>query len=235
MTRTLDKLRAEIDAVDLDLLAALAKRTKLVAEVAGAKAPGSAIFRPGREADLQVRLWHKSPKDSHKLIAPVWRPLLRASIASQKPDFTVAYPPDAETAAEVFGAGFLSLMQVAAASEGLNMLMKGTADICFVSAEDLATIGHQLGSETGIYVVTKEADWFLLASGLPDASETDVTIFAHASEPKTIELKSNESKTTGRKKGGPYIEFEERPGYFETVPDDLPHSHIIGIYQSLKL
>lgn len=219
MTKTLNRLRAEIDAVDTELVAALAKRTNLVAEVAGAKAPGSAIFRPGREADLQVSLLRRSPNESQKLIAPVWRPLLRASIASQKPDFTVAYLPDAQTAAEIFSAGFLTLTSIDTAQDGLDRLKAATADICFMSYDAVLSLGDQLGPETGIYVVSKEDDWYLLAAGLPDPSERDVTIFAHKAD---------------RKKDDGHIEFTERSGYFETVSEDMPDAHIIGIYQILK-
>lgn len=220
MTKTLDTLRAEIDEVDAKLVAALAKRTHLVAEVAAAKAAGSAIFRPGREADLKMRLWRLAPQVSQALIEPVWRPLLRASIASQKPDFTLAFPPEAETAAEVFSAGFLHLREVHTARDGLELLLEGTADICFISQADLRSICHMLGTQTGLYIVAKEGAWMLLAKGMPDRSQSDMTILID-------EIEAGKNTTD--------IEFIERSGYFEVPPDDMPDAHIIGIYQILEL
>lgn len=212
MTKTLDTLRAEIDAVDAELVAALAKRSRLVAEVASAKAAGSAIFRPGREADVKTRLKRLAPNDQNKLIEPVWRPLLRASIASQKPDFRVAFPPEAETKATIFAADFLRLAPAETAAASLDMVRRGVADIAFVAASDLASIITSLGAATGLYIVAKEADCFLVAAGFPDPSEADITIFAT--------------------KGDGGVEFLERDGYFETVPADMTESAVIGIFQT---
>ena len=211
MTKKLDKLRAEIDAVDAELVAALARRTRLVAEVASAKPAGSSIFRPGREADLKTRLWRMAPEQSRQLIEPVWRPLLRASIASQKPDFTLAFLPEAQTAAEIFAADFLHLAPVATAAAGLEMVVSGAADIAFISALDLSALASQIGSKAGLYIIARYKDWFLLGTSLPDPSEADMTIFAT--------------------KNAAGVEFLERAGYFEHVPADLPKSWVIGIYQ----
>ena len=211
MTKTLDKLRAEIDAVDAELVEALNKRTRLVAEVAAAKSPGSAIFRPGREADLKTRLKQMAPYDQKKLIEPVWRPLLRASIASQKPDFTITFPPEAQTQAAIFAADFLTLSPAPSLAAGIDMVVSGAADILFASVDDLPDFASHLGEASGLYIVAKEKDWFLIALGKPDPSAADKTVF---------EIKSDSG-----------VEFLERDGYFDAVPDNMGGSRIVGIYQ----
>ncbi|MCY4237101.1 MAG: chorismate mutase [Rhodospirillaceae bacterium] len=89
---TLAALRQQIDEVDSRLLAAISERAqfaKLVGETKLAANPevgGDPVHRPGREARLIRSLLdrHRGPMDKRALYA-VWRELIGASIALQKP------------------------------------------------------------------------------------------------------------------------------------------------------
>jgi chorismate mutase / prephenate dehydratase len=79
-TKTLDQLRAEIDAVDRELLAALNKRAQLAGEVGEIKrVEGSAVYRPEREAQVIRQLQTLNPgplKDDN--ISHIWREVMSA-------------------------------------------------------------------------------------------------------------------------------------------------------------
>jgi len=89
---TLAALRQQIDDVDTRLLAAVSERAqiaKLVGEtklLANPAAGGDPVHRPGREASLLRSLLarYEGPMDRRALHA-VWRELIGASIAIQKP------------------------------------------------------------------------------------------------------------------------------------------------------
>ncbi len=88
--RSLDALRAELDAIDDTLLAALQQRAAVVAEVAALK-NGGVPLRPGREAAILRRLLAAAAGGPLPRLAMVriWREILAGSVAQQG-HFTVA-------------------------------------------------------------------------------------------------------------------------------------------------
>ncbi len=90
----LDKLRAQIDAIDSDIVARLQERVRLAAEVGHAKRQeGSPIFAPSREEEVFARIVAAAGEDS--LISPqalraIWREIISAMIALEA-EIKVAY------------------------------------------------------------------------------------------------------------------------------------------------
>ena len=93
----LTEIRAQIDAVDAEIVALLNHRAELSLEVGRQKAgtPNRRVFAPERERDVMQRLvgLHTGPLPREALVA-IYREIISASIALQKP-MTVAYwgPP----------------------------------------------------------------------------------------------------------------------------------------------
>ena len=93
----LEALRAEIDRLDAELLSVLEKRIAIVEDIAAAKKDdGKAIaFRPGREASiLRNILKTHSSKLSDTVIAAIWRELISAVGAMQRPYSVSITAPD---------------------------------------------------------------------------------------------------------------------------------------------
>ena len=92
---SLDELRREIDEIDIaihDLLMRRAEIGRKVGEVKGDDAP---VFRPGREAQILRRLLarHGGPL-SPRVVMRIWRELVSAFAAMQKPFSVAAYEPE---------------------------------------------------------------------------------------------------------------------------------------------
>ncbi len=83
----LSDLRAEIDALDGQLLAVLERRIALAREIGRNKPPveGRATvgFRPDREAAVVGGLLARSDSSMHALVAGVWREVMSAGLAAQ--------------------------------------------------------------------------------------------------------------------------------------------------------
>lgn len=88
----LQEIRAEIDALDLDLLRLFNARAALSREVGQIKANSKgSIFQPGREREVLERLMSQNPgqlPDEH--LRAIWREILSSSRALQRPQ-DVAY------------------------------------------------------------------------------------------------------------------------------------------------
>ena len=80
MAKTLSDLRADIDAIDAELLKLLNTRAQLALEVGELKrAEGSVVFRPARELQVINGLQAVNPgplQGSH--LAPIWREIMSA-------------------------------------------------------------------------------------------------------------------------------------------------------------
>ena len=93
----LTEIRAQIDAVDAEMVTLLNRRAELSLEVGRQKAgtPNRRVFAPERERDVMQRLvaLHTGPLPREALVA-IYREIISASIALQKP-MSVAYwgPP----------------------------------------------------------------------------------------------------------------------------------------------
>ena len=83
----LSALRAEIDALDAELLAALERRIALAREIGRNKPPvegrPTVGFRPDREAAVVGGLLARADPSMHALVAGVWREVMSAGLAAQ--------------------------------------------------------------------------------------------------------------------------------------------------------
>jgi len=77
---TLDELRAEIDAVDDELAALLARRMALAAQVAAVKrGTGAPVLQPGREEAILARLGAGMDPQYLPALTAVYQAIFRAS------------------------------------------------------------------------------------------------------------------------------------------------------------
>ena len=128
-------LRAEIDALDAQLLAVLERRIALAREIGRNKPPvdGRATvgFRPDREAAVVGGLLARADPSMHALVAGVWREVMSAGLAAQG-DLTVQVwrGPErrvgVDAARRRFGAS-ARYARAASAAEGLEAAARGDA------------------------------------------------------------------------------------------------------------
>lgn len=178
MAEDLEKLRAEIDRIDSDLLGLIEARQMVAARVAATKAPGSPVFRPAREAALLARLLDRAAPQNSRLVKRVWRQLLSASVARQKPDFTILAPHPIALAASHLAAGFFTLITTSDSAEALARLAAGEGDLALLDAASLAARAAEISESGPIRLIGRFEDLFLL-SGLPtDADESGLAIWA---------------------------------------------------------
>lgn len=178
MAEDLEKLRAEIDRIDGELLALIEARQSVAAQVAGTKAPGSPVFRPAREARLLARLLDRAAPENGQLVKRVWRQLLSASVARQKPDFTILAPQQLGKEASHLAAGFFVLITTVDAADALTRLAAGEGDLAVLDADSLAASAADISESGPIRLIGQFEDLFLL-SGLPtDADESGLAIWA---------------------------------------------------------
>jgi chorismate mutase len=111
MTAALDKIRAEIDALDADLRLRLLRRAELVAEIGAAKADNgtqASPLRPMREMQQMraLRAWQRAeaPMLSEAGLLAIWREIIGMALAQQG-GITIAASVQAMPAARAhFGA-----------------------------------------------------------------------------------------------------------------------------------
>ncbi|WP_439817177.1 chorismate mutase [Zavarzinia sp. CC-PAN008] len=83
---SLDALREEIDGIDRALHDLLIRRSEVVQRVAQAKAPGSPMMRPGREAQVLRRILGRHHGTLPRLVvARIWREMMSAFLRVQAP------------------------------------------------------------------------------------------------------------------------------------------------------
>jgi chorismate mutase len=95
--RTLDDVRAEIDAIDDTIQDLIIRRTKLVEEVRGIKRSWPIKIQVSREAEIVYRLIerHHGAFPKRYLVA-IWRLLITATLAFEGPFSVAVYLPDDE-------------------------------------------------------------------------------------------------------------------------------------------
>jgi chorismate mutase/prephenate dehydratase len=141
MTKDLAQLRAEIDAVDRDLLALLNRRAGFANEVGELKrAEGSPVYRPDREAEVinKLQAANAGPlKDRN--VANIWREIMSACRALEAPQ-RVAYLGPAGTFSEQAAVQFFgsSIEHVPCVSfdEVFQAATAGTAEFGVVPVEN---------------------------------------------------------------------------------------------------
>jgi chorismate mutase / prephenate dehydratase len=134
-------LRAQIDAVDLELLALLNRRAALAKNVGEVKRKeGSVVFRPEREAQVIDGLKAMNPGPlAGDSVAPIWREIMSACRALETPT-RVAYLGPAGTFSELAALGFFgsSIVKLPCASidEVFRATSAGAADFGVVPVEN---------------------------------------------------------------------------------------------------
>ncbi len=146
MADDLGKLRAEIDRIDGELLALIEARQSVAAQVAGTKPPGSPVFRPAREAYLLASLLDRAAPANSQLVKRVWRQLLSASVARQKPDFTVLAPQQLSLQPAIWQPGFSSFALTDDSAAALARLAAGEGDLALLDADSLAGLAAEISN-----------------------------------------------------------------------------------------
>jgi chorismate mutase len=138
-------IRQKIDQIDAELLALIKDRMALSAEVSRAKGSDEAIFRPGREAEMFARLAEQKGTLPFEFVGGLWRVIISASIALQKPDFSVVSTQSCFADALGLAAGqFIVHPPQQDASALLSCVLAGTADIALVSSDELVQIAPDI-------------------------------------------------------------------------------------------
>ena len=134
-------IRQKIDHIDAELLALIKDRMALSAEVSRTKGADKAIFRPGREAEMFARLADRKGELPFEFVGGLWRVIISASIALQKPDFSVASTQSCFADALGLAAGqFIVHPPYQTPAELYSSLLAGTSDIALVSRDELLQI-----------------------------------------------------------------------------------------------
>jgi len=91
----LENLRAEIDAVDAELLDLLIRRNRVSERVKQAKSDQSMMLRPGREANILRKLIERNAGTyPPQTLLHIWREIFSASLALQGAVSTAVFIPD---------------------------------------------------------------------------------------------------------------------------------------------
>ena len=202
MDNDLMRLRSKIDQVDQQILDLLSRRLKMAEQVAEAKSNGALIFRPDRESQLLARLCAAADYRLQPVISAVWRAIISASIARQRPDFTILMTAESEQTARSFAAGQLAVKQTNSPLELCQQLAVGVADIGIVEANELYRIHNQLGLENPVKIIAglpllrqsaTVPSAFIVARFLPDRSAQDTFVIFDEAQQK-IELTAVEKE-----------------------------------------
>lgn len=187
-------LRARIDKLDVQMMSLLEERISVSQSISAAKSPGSAVYRPGREAELMRRLVSDFPAVPQRLILSVWRVIMSSSIAMQKPDFAIASTADGLMAATGLASGQLHLLPVCSdAHEAVSLVSAAQADIAVISESELSLIAPQMGRDRkavviGSYpfsVTDDSSGGFVIGRDCADRSSSD-QVFTYHPETKEI-------------------------------------------------
>ncbi|MDO5654279.1 MAG: prephenate dehydratase [Brachymonas sp.] len=169
MTRTIDDLRAAIDAVDQQLLQMLNQRATLADEIGDIKRKeGSQVYRPEREAQVihKLQTANQGPLQPAS-IANIWREIMSACRALEEPHRVAYLGPQgtfSEQAAEAFFGVSIDHVPCASFDEVFEATASGRAAFGVVPMEN-STEG----------VVARSLDLFL-TSPLHIIGETDLLI-----------------------------------------------------------
>jgi chorismate mutase / prephenate dehydratase len=147
--------RAQIDALDRDMLALLNRRATLAQQVGELKKrEGSVAFRPEREAQVidGLKLANPGPLREES-VAPIWREIMSACRALETPT-RVAYLGPAGTFSEDAALGYFGSSIVKVPCANFDEVMHTTAS----GAADFGVVPVENSSEG---VVTRSLDLFL--------------------------------------------------------------------------
>ena len=186
---TLAALRAQIDSVDSRLLAAIAERIGIAQRVGAAKqAAGDApdemlVHRPGREAALIRALIarYDGPMDPAAIHA-VWRELIGASIAVQKPLAVATADSAAEQAARLhFGASqsyrwaASPVLEVAGGRADIALFPVGDGE-GWLAAADLLAARPDCALLWRLPFTVSGGGWIAVGRGIAEDSGDDLSV-----------------------------------------------------------
>lgn len=190
--KKLQKIRAQIDALDAEILNALERRTALAEEISAAKSGGH-IFRAGREADLLRRLIKTSTLPP-PLIERIWRQIIAGNLANQGGvNIALVNQPQARAAADFrFGAGGV-LKAVDSHEAVVNSVSTGACHLGLVPHWHLDAGNHGAwleallkthNTDAPVYITAMTPllaghdldDMAILATILPDPSGADESV-----------------------------------------------------------
>ena len=140
MVENLQDIRASIDLIDDQLLDLICRRMELSAAVASAKS-GGVTYRPGREAEVFLRLAEQAPDLPAGIARNIWRQIMTASSAQQDRSIGVAVLDRALPTASWHFGGQLSLIQCNAISACSAAMQEGVAYSLVPVSEDAALAG----------------------------------------------------------------------------------------------
>ena len=181
-----DRIRAQIDKGDLNILKMLEERVELTRKIKAAK-KNQPFFRPGREADLMSRLISESVL-SPSLIEGLWRQIIAFGLDSQK-RMTVAVPGKEIKRVACFRFGDNACYLTRIGYRGvLNSVVAGKADVGVLPHWQKSTwlwrLAEMRKANKPIYITAitpfiksdEMSQSAIVAGALPDASRNDITL-----------------------------------------------------------
>ena len=182
-------LRHKIDELDDKILDLIRQRMAVSAQVSKAKTDKSTIFRPAREAEIFADLSRKSAELPAHFVRGLWRVIISASIAAQKPDFTIASSVSAYPHALALSAGQLELLPKTEQPEMLiEKLEQGTADIILIARAEMAGFAPLIASSDKVHPIAEipagyarvdTGSAYILSSQPADRTDRDVALYYH--------------------------------------------------------
>jgi chorismate mutase / prephenate dehydratase len=148
-------LRAQIDALDKELLALLNRRAGLALQVGEIKKrEGSAVFRPEREAQVidGLKAENRGPLPNES-VAPIWREIMSASRSLETP-LRIAYLGPAGTFSELAALGYFGASIVHVPCGSIDEVFRATSG----GAADFGVVPVENSTEG---VVARSLDLFL--------------------------------------------------------------------------
>jgi chorismate mutase / prephenate dehydratase len=148
-------LRAQIDALDRELLALLNRRMGLALQVGEIKKrEGSAVFRPEREAQVidGLKAENRGPLPNES-VAPIWREIMSASRSLETP-LRIAYLGPAGTFSELAALGYFGASIVHVPCGSIDEVFRATSG----GAADFGVVPVENSTEG---VVARSLDLFL--------------------------------------------------------------------------
>lgn len=180
----LTSLRGQIDEIDNQILQMLKRRQGLSREIVKQKVLGSDVFRPDREASLLRNLIASHQEIDAAMICALWRTIISASIAEQKPDYLIAHSAKAKTISQKHAVGFLQEQSFDNAKAAMAALVAGDADCALIHHTELDDIVGQLGTKSGFVIISRtpllalldDEAGYIIAKTLPNATGDDITL-----------------------------------------------------------
>ena len=218
--KNLTQLREAIDAIDNEILHLLAKRQNLSRDIVKQKVLGSNVFRPDREVSLLRALVAKHDKIEPALIMGLWRHIISASIAEQKPDYTIAHSGEATRLAYDHSAGYMRCQSYRNAPDAIEALIGKQADCVIITEDELEPVASLLGAD--IKGNTQSKDVYVSAS---------ISFLAKEGAPRGYIL----CRDLPGASGDDYVIIKDTDGKLShhKTTDECPEGTIIGQYPAI--